>query len=219
MFVVGNWKMNGSLELCDDFIENIEIKDNVKAIVCPSLIYAQYLCTKANFKVGAQDCSQFTNGSYTGDVSCQMIDEIGLQYVILGHSERLKYHHESNDIIAQKLERCNENSITPILCIDGESKEQVKRQIDFFHTKTRNAIIAYEPAYCIGTGLIPTNDAIDIILTTIKEFGDFKTLYGGSVTADNIEILKEIPSLDGVLVGGASLFVSKFNKIIQVLST
>jgi triosephosphate isomerase len=218
VFVIGNWKMNGSLALCNDFIENIEKKDNVGVVVCPPLIYAQYLSQRSTFEVGAQDCSQFMNGAYTGDVSCQMMCEIGVRYVIVGHSERIKHHNESNDIILQKLERCNENSIIPILCVDGENTEVVKKQMDFFHTRAENAIIAYEPSYCIGTGITPTNEDIDSILRTIKEFGDFKAVYGGSVNVENIEILRTIPSLDGVLVGGASLNVKQFNKIIKVIS-
>ena len=218
VFVVGNWKMNGSLALCNDFIEKIAIQDGVEVIVCPPLIYSQYLSQRAHFRVGAQDCSQFMSGAYTGDVSCQMVYEIGVQYVVVGHSERVKYHNESNDIILQKLDRCHENSIIPILCVDGENTESMKRKMDFFYKTARNAIIAYEPSYCIGTGITPTNEGIDDILSTIKSFGDFRTLYGGSVTPENIDLLKTIPSLDGVLVGGASLFINQFNKIIKVIS-
>ncbi len=219
MLVIGNWKMNGSLALCDDFIENITKTDNIKVIVCPPLIYGQYLCQRATFAVGAQDCSQFMSGAYTGGISCQMMCEIGVHYVIVGHSERIKHYNESNDIILQKLERCHENSIIPILCVDGENKETLKRQMDFFYKKAKDAIIAYEPSYCIGTGITPRNEDIDEMLSIIKSFGDFKVVYGGSVTVENIEKLTAISSLDGVLVGGASLFINQFNKIIKVIST
>ncbi len=221
MFIVGNWKMNGSLKLCDDFIENIKINDNTEVVICAPLIYAHYISQKANFSVGAQDCSQFQNGSHTGDVSCKMMKEIGLKYAIIGHSERIRYHNELREISANKVIRCIENNIIPILCIDGK-EEIVKQQISFFSNVIDNfdthTIIAYEPSYCIGTGIVPANHEIHAILCKIKELGDFKTIYGGSVTRDNVVELMKISSLDGVLIGGASLSSEQCNQIIQIIS-
>lgn len=217
MFVIGNWKMNGSLRLCDEFTEKLVIQNDVEVIICPPAVYAYCLVSNANgFEVGAQDCSRFQRGAYTGNIGAEMLKEIGLKYVIVGHSERFKHHNETQDILLEKLARCNENGIKSILCVDGETPSDIREQMNVFKDKVQ--IVAYEPSYCIGTGIIPTNDQIEEIFNVIKEFGDFKTIYGGSVSPQNIHEISKIKGLDGVLVGGASLKVDQFNQIIAALS-
>lgn len=217
MFVIGNWKMNGSLALCDEFTNKLAIQNGVEVIICPPAIYAHYLVRSAkDFKVGVQDCSCFQNGAYTGDISAEMINEIGIKYAIVGHSERIKHHNETPEILLEKLARCGENGITPILCIDGKTPDDIRKQMEVFQNKVQ--MIAYEPSYCIGTGIVPTNDQIEEIFDVISEFGDFKKIYGGSVSPQNIKDLSGIRGLDGVLVGGASLKINQFNDIILGLS-
>jgi triosephosphate isomerase len=217
MFVIGNWKMNGSLTLCDEFTNKLAIQNGVEVIICPPAIYAHYIIRSARgFEVGAQDCSRFQSGSYTGEIGAEMLKEIGLKYAIVGHSERIKYHDETKDILLEKLARCNESGINPILCVDGETPSDIREQMNVFKDKVQ--IIAYEPSYCIGTGIIPTNEQIEEIFDVIREFGDFKTIYGGSVSPQNIQELSKIRGLDGVLVGGASLKFDQFNQIIVGLS-
>ena len=217
MFIIGNWKMNGSLELCDEFINKLAITNDIEIIICPPVIYAHYFISKASdFEIGAQDCSRFQSGAYTGDISTEMLREIGIKYAIVGHSERIRYHNETQDILLEKLNRCKENGITSILCVDGKTPDDIRKQMDIFKDKMQ--IVAYEPSYCIGTGLVPTNHQIEEIFDVIREFGDFKTIYGGSVSPQNIHELSKIRNLNGLLVGGASLKVDQFNQIISALS-
>lgn len=217
MFVIGNWKMNGSLRLCDEVSKGLINVNDIEVIICPPAIYAHYLINSAqNFKVGVQDCSCFQNGPYTGDISAEMINEIGIKYAIVGHSERIKHHNETTEILLEKLARCDENGITTILCVDGKTPDDIRKQMDVFQNKVQ--MIAYEPSYCIGTGVIPTNDQIEEIFDVISEFGDFKKIYGGSVSPQNIKDLSGIRGLDGVLVGGASIKINQFNDIILGLS-
>ncbi len=208
MFVVGNWKMNGSLSLCDDFIKNLKFREN--CVICSPYIYL-YRFMGAGITVGSQDCSQFKNGSYTGDISCEMLSKFGIKYAIIGHSERVKLYQETKQIILQKTYSCVENAIKPIVCIDNNFEELLR---EFIHIHDK-IIIAYEPATAIGTGVIPTNEEILDVVKKIKSLGQFTMLYGGSVNSKNIDTLKSIQQIDGFLVGGASLKVDEFNKIIE----
>lgn len=210
MLIIGNWKANGSPKLCESFMKNFNGNGNV--VICPPAIYLQNMVDRIfGVNIGAQDCSSFTNGSYTGDVTCQLLKEIGIKYVIIGHSERVKFHHETIDITLEKVNRCLENDLIPIVCIDENYQEIIHRLSQF----DIQILIAYEPISSIGTGVVPGNNEIDTVLSHIKSFGQFKTLYGGSITSKNIENLKAITSLDGVLVGGASLTVNEFQLIVD----
>ena len=210
MLIIGNWKANCSRKLCENFIQNFRSNGNV--VICPPSIYIPQIINKIpGVVIGAQDCSNFKSGPYTGDISCEMLKDVGVKYVIVGHSERIKFNHETINTTIDKIERCLENDLMPIVCIDENYREKMPK-LTHFNDKI---LIAYEPISSIGTGILPTNAEIDIILKEIKSFGKFKTLYGGSVNCKNIERLKLIPNLDGVLVGGASLSVDEFQLIVD----
>jgi len=209
MLVIGNWKSNGSHKLCESFIRDLKCNGNV--VICPPAIYLANMVHKIScVEIGAQDCSSFTNGPYTGDISCELLKGIGIKYVIIGHSERIRFHHETVNSTLDKVHRCLEHNIIPIVCVDDDYQNIIDK-LSF----NEQILIAYEPISSIGTGILPDNKHIDIISSHIKSFGKFKTLYGGSVTSKNIDSLKSIKSLDGVLVGGASLIVSEFQLIVD----
>lgn len=204
--VVGNWKMNGSLKLCEEFINHLKVSDAVEIVICPSFLHIEKLVSHmTGVHIGAQNCSEFNSGSHTGDISCAMLRELGVKYVIVGHSER----NESINLILQKIERCLENHLIPIICID--STENVRLFKDF----EKLSLIAYEPRASIGSGLVASNDDITQTFQDIKSIANFKILYGGSVNSQNIVNLKMIHELNGVLVGGASLKIDEFNLILQ----
>lgn len=210
MLVIGNWKANGSHNLCESFIRNLKCSGNV--VICPPAIYLQNMVGKIpGVEIGAQDCSSYGSGPYTGDISCELLKDIGIKYAIIGHSERIKFHQETIDITINKVNKCLENNIIPIVCVDDKYKEIINKLTKF----NSQISVAYEPISSIGTGVIPTNNHINLILQDIKSYGNFKTLYGGSVTSKNIDNLISISSLDGVLVGGSSLSVSEFQLIVN----
>lgn len=182
-------------------------------------------------KLGGQDCHFEDAGSFTGDISAAMLKKVGCQYVIIGHSERRTNHHETNEIVAKKLATALKQKLIPILCV-GESKEvrEQNQHLAFVYEqiiksvptdiKCDKLVIAYEPIWSIGTGLVPTEQQIEEITKLIKKIftekfsgavKEFFVLYGGSVTSQNsAEILK---ISDGLLVGKASLDVEEFIKI------
>ncbi len=183
--------------------------------------------------LGAQDCHFEISGSFTGDVSAEMLKKIGCEYVILGHSERRAGHFESDEIVAKKVRAALSQNLTPIICV-GESKETrdqgkhlefVYRQI--MHSvpndvKFEKLVIAYEPIWSIGTGLVPTSEQIKEMAKLIKKIftekmpniaDSYFTLYGGSVTAQNSAEILKIENVDGLLVGKASLDAVEFSKI------
>jgi triosephosphate isomerase len=212
MLAVGNWKMNGSRHLCDEFAKSFKGNENV--IICPPIIYTyQLMRDLPNTNFGAQDCSRFKNGPYTGDISCEFLSDIGVKYVIIGHSERVRFYGETLDIMLEKIDRCLENNLVPIVCLD-ESYHLKMPRLRCFSGKI---LIAYEPVGSIGTGVVPTNEMITDVFSDIKSFGDFKTLYGGSVNSRNIQEIVAVPGLAGVLVGGASLLVNEFQLIVDTL--
>ena len=183
-------------------------------------------------KLGGQDCSSQSKGSFTGDISAEMLKDVGAKYVILGHSERRQYYFESDEIIAQKIINAVENGLTPILCV-GESLQQRQNgnhqdfiinqlQNSLIQNKIDNLIIAYEPIWSIGSGAVPTIAEIEEITSLIiselsknKNIVDFKVIYGGSVNSNNAREILQTKNINGLLVGGASLNEDEFYKIIK----
>ena len=174
-------------------------------------------------------------GSFTGEVSCSMLKDIGCEWVIIGHSERREILFESNDIIEQKFSQCLESNINPIICIGETQKERevggtydvLKKQLtSIFSSKNTyeelNLIIAYEPIWAIGTGLFANNEIIfetnciiNEIMEGINPAINFSLVYGGSVSPNNAKDLLKITNLDGFLIGGASLIVEDFVEIYK----
>ncbi len=184
-------------------------------------------------QLGAQDCHFENSGSFTGDISAEMLQKIGCQYVILGHSERRAGHLESDELVAKKVRAALAKDIIPIICV-GESKEirEQGKHLEFVYRQIINSVpadvkfeklvIAYEPIWSIGTGVVPTADQIKEMAKLIKKIFDEKmkglaqeyfTLYGGSVTAQNSAEILKIENINGLLVGKASLDADEFLKI------
>lgn len=227
--IVGNFKMNLLNTDIDAYIEEIRKYSFSNVVYCPSYIYLNTFLDN-NLVVGAQDVSPYKMGAYTGDVSSYQLASMGVKYVIVGHSERRKYYGEK-ECLVDKLKNIQETSLMPILCI-GETKEEyenhktlnvLKNEIDFIFSNVNinNLIIAYEPLWSIGTGLVPTNEEIFKTVSFIKNYIidkykiNIKVLYGGSVNNQNIDELEKINNLDGYLVGGCSININDFIELIK----
>ncbi len=244
-----NWKMNKTYEeaekLLDDIIKaEISLQPHQLAIFAvpfPYLAMADSkLSGRKNYAVAAQNCSNKRSGAYTGEVSAEILRSLGIQYCILGHSERREYFKETNLEIAEKINLCLEYDIEPIFCC-GEPLEirETGTQDDFvaiqlkeslFHLSAeqlRRIHLAYEPIWAIGTGKTATSAQAQEIQSYIRSVlaerygkevaGTFSILYGGSVKASNAKELFSCPDVDGGLVGGASLVAAEFIQIIHSL--
>lgn len=250
--VVGNWKMNKSFDDAQDLILDIQnaLKDQrlqTEVILCPPLVYMELLTDIAEeedsqFYAGAQNCSEHSSGAYTGEVSAEMLASMGVEFCIVGHSERRKYFNESNDIVAQKVKLLLDNDVVPIVCC-GELLEErqqgihtqvVEKQISealfgLKPTDFERVIIAYEPVWAIGTGETATpaqaQEMHAFIRSLIeKKYGSemaYNTyiLYGGSCNPKNAVDLFMQADVDGGLIGGASLKANDFVAIIEAGET
>jgi len=231
--VAGNWKMNGSLALLKSFTASIESSTTMDTVLC---LPAPYLsaASKGEFALGAQDCSQFESGAHTGDVAVSMLKELGVEYVIVGHSERRQDHTVSNIVVAEKVQTVLNAGLTPILCV-GEPLEvrEANQQNEFVLEQLKavqticgnefldNCVIAYEPIWAIGTGKTASPEQAQevhkFIRTQLQKWNanavNTRLLYGGSVNAANAEALFANEDIDGGLIGGASLKLEDFTAI------
>lgn len=244
-FVAGNWKMNPNYPEALELLKYLNInvpKDHSKVdiLICPPFIYlseAKNIFTRTDIYLGAQNASAYTNGAYTGEISSSMLKSLGIDYAIIGHSERRQYFCESEEVLAKKIKLCLQENITPIYCV-GETLEQrnaneqfeiVKKQIsgalyDLSIEQIKKIIIAYEPVWAIGTGVNATPQQAQEMHTFIRnmimnKYDDVVSqnmiiLYGGSVKKDNAYELFSMPDIDGGLIGGASLKGEEFVSII-----
>ncbi len=219
MIIALNNKCNLTREEFLKYQEKLEnMKELPPMILCPTNLYLGEF-RLSNMKLGAQNVSSKGCGAYTGEVSASQLKSIGVAYCIVGHSERREYQKETDQEINEKIKQLLKEGIFPILCV-GETKAERERNLttkkiteeleeatkDLTDQEKQQIIIAYEPIWAIGTGIIPTNDEIKEIMTTIKEaFPNNKVLYGGSANESNIDQLKEITEIDGYLLGGLSL--------------
>ena len=242
--IAGNWKMNMLPNETINFIEGLsqEIKDvKNEIILCvpyTDLFYALLTAQNTNIKIGAQNMHWKEKGAYTGEISGQMLKSIGVEYVIIGHSERRKYFAETDDTVNLKGKSALENNLKPIICVGetleqrehGETEKIIESQIklalkDLTKEQIRAIIIAYEPVWAIGTGKTATpeeaNNVIKYIRKQIKELYNEEIAeniiiqYGGSVKASNAEELFNMSDIDGALVGGASLNFKEFSEIVN----
>ncbi len=245
--VAGNWKMNTSFqdaeELIEDVLELLEGNEmeNPLMVFCPPHPYLELatdLTDETHVSVGAQNVSNFVGGAYTGEVSAPMLNSIGVEFCIVGHSERRKYFNESAKLLKEKVDVLLEHSIKPIFCCGEQLEEReknnhfevVKSQIEesLFHltdTEFENLVIAYEPVWAIGTGVTASAEQAQemhgfIRKLLIKKFGkeianDTTILYGGSCNAKNARELFSNPDVDGGLIGGASLKAEDFYQIYK----
>jgi triosephosphate isomerase len=244
-----NWKMNLTFQqgekLLDDILEaNIVLATHQQAIF--AVPYPYLLMTRSevdnanNYYVAAQNCYNKKSGAYTGEVSAEMLHSIGVPYCVIGHSERREYFNESNAVLAEKLDRCLENFVTPIFCCGeplaireaGTQNDFVAAQLkeSLFHLsaeKIKDIVIAYEPIWAIGTGKTATTEQAQEIHAYLRsvlaaQYGadtanQIPILYGGSVKSNNAKELFSCPDVDGGLVGGASLVAGDFIEIIKAL--
>lgn len=230
--IVSNHKMNLTLKEINEYISFFKEKNYSNVFFAPSSIYLTKFVDN-NLNTVSQDVSAFEKGAYTGDVSAVQLRSIGINYSIVGHSERREYY-DDNQFVNNKIIRLLEHDINPILCV-GEKKEErennqykevVFKEIDdafknIMQKYLIGVIIAYEPIWSIGTGLVPKNEDIEEMVTEIKRYVkekyniDIKVLYGGSVNNKNIEELEKISNIDGYLVGGCSIKINEFNELIE----
>ena len=242
--IAGNWKMNMLPNEAMAFIEGLAplVKNSeVEVILCvpyTDLFYSLLTAQDTNIKIGAQNMHWEESGAYTGEVSGKMLKSIGVEYVIIGHSERRQYFNETDETVNKKIKSAFANELKPIVCV-GETLEQreagkaeeiitnqTKIALDgLTEEQVENTIIAYEPIWAIGTGKTATaedaNNSIKAIRNEIaKNYGQNiadKVIiqYGGSVKASNAKELFSTSDIDGGLVGGASLKVEEFANIVN----
>ena len=246
MIVAANWKMNKNHSEACEFLEKLDFhlvkNDNQSSVIIfPPFIGLESLAGKFNsdnFYLGSQNFHYEKRGAFTGEVSISMLEHIGIDYAIVGHSERRSLFYEKDNLINKKIKSCLASSINPILCI-GESleqrdsnltektlKDQLKRGLDNIEaSKLDKLIIAYEPIWAIGTGKTATVDQICTTHQQIKSilnelFSDesfyLPILYGGSVNDKNAKKIGMIDNVDGFLIGGASLKIETFCEIIDL---
>lgn len=206
-------------------IQKLNFKTS-NVILIPSNIYLA-TANIPNVSLGSQNVSMYEMGPHTGEVSASQLRQLGVSYCLVGHSERRKEQHETNTEIRNKIKNLLNQGIIPILCI-GETKEEKNTAHTVIYQELQEAliglseeelkkiIIAYEPVWSIGTGLIPTSTEIESIVTKIKEtYPNNLVLYGGSVTLENIEKLTQENAVDGYLLGGLSLQLDKVQILID----
>lgn len=238
--IVGNWKMNGSLDANAALV--VALLQDSQAWACdvavcapaPYLAQLQTLLKGSRLDLGAQDLSVHESGAFTGEVSAAMLKEFGVRYCIVGHSERRQYQQESDATVALKAQRALAAGITPIVCVGetlaqreaGQTEEVVKRQLAaVVHTNGHcisEIVLAYEPVWAIGTGKTASPEEAQHVhhvlraqLQAASQHADrVRILYGGSMNASNAQALLAQPDIDGGLIGGAALQAAAFLSII-----
>ncbi len=246
--VAGNWKMNKNLNealtLTNEVVTLVNANDtgNVQVVICSPFLYLTNLKsitdTAPNVALGAQNCHQKDSGAYTGEVSAAMLVSVGVEYVLVGHSERRQYFNEDDTLLADKVKIALKNGLVPIFCC-GESLDQrqnqdfmaiVKAQItaSLFGLSAEDfgkIVIAYEPIWAIGTGLTATSAQAQDMHAALRshisaQYGadvadNTSILYGGSCNDKNADELFACPDVDGGLIGGASLKANDFMAIVK----
>ncbi|MDQ5983486.1 MAG: Triosephosphate isomerase [Eubacteriales bacterium SKADARSKE-1] len=242
--IAGNWKMNKNCEETKNLIEEITPlvkKANCKIVLCvpyTDLLPALSVAANTNIKIGAQNCHFEDHGAFTGEISAKMLSSMGVEYVVIGHSERRMYFSETDITVNKKIKAAIKEKLNVILCV-GESLEQREQNITFEVISTQlkiafkdiinedleKIIVAYEPIWAIGTGKTATSEQAEevcyFIREIIKQLYDKKgadsmsILYGGSMNAKNAKELLLQNNIDGGLIGGASLKSADFSEIVK----
>lgn len=243
--IAGNWKMHKTVAEALQFVSELEGKipssEQVDAVVCAPFVHLPALVEKVKsspLSIGSQNMHFEDEGAYTGEVSPVMLKDIGVQYVIIGHSERRQYYNETCECVHMKAKAAYEHGLTPIICVgesfeekeDGKTKEIVSSQVikalaNLSSNDVANSVIAYEPVWAIGTGKTPTaaeaNEVIRFIRSVVEDQYDqqvannIRLQYGGSVKPENIKEFMSQSDIDGALVGGASLKPDAFLKLLE----
>lgn len=239
----GNWKMNGTAAALDELsaLAKLHPSHASDILICPpaTLIErAAQAVAGTSIQIGGQDCHSNQKGAHTGDVSAEMVKDAGATYVIVGHSERRQDHNEQDENVRAKASIAMETELTTIVCLgESQSEREAANTLDIIGGQLsgsvpdaatgHNLVIAYEPIWAIGTGLVPSLSQIGEVHNFIRarlerRFGpgvgrSVRILYGGSVNPDNATDIFGVPNVDGALVGGASLKSADFSAIITAL--
>lgn len=246
--VAGNWKMNTTAEegqkLTSEIVNMVqdEVNNDAQIVLSPPFTHLQAVAKlvsgKKKIGVAAQNVNEHESGAYTGEISVGMLKAIGVEWVIIGHSERREHFKESNEQLARKVDATLKGGLKPIFCcgepLEIREKNQheahVQKQLEesLFHlneTQIRQVVIAYEPVWAIGTGKTASSQQAQDMHQTIRQqlagkwgeavAGDIRILYGGSMKPENAKELMDQPDVDGGLVGGASLKSRDFLEIIK----
>ncbi|OKH21173.1 triose-phosphate isomerase [Hydrococcus rivularis NIES-593] len=236
IIIAGNWKMyktqEETLEFVQAFKSKIEDTDEARKVILCAPFTALGVLSKglhgSRIELGAQNVHWADEGAYTGEIAAPMLAEIGVSYVIIGHSERRQYFGETDETVNLRLKAAQRHGLTPILCV-GESKAQrdageteniIINQLkkDLVDVDQNNLVIAYEPIWAIGTGdtceALEANRVIGLIRAQLTN-PNVTIQYGGSVKPDNIDEIMAQPEIDGALVGGASLDPTSFARIVN----
>lgn len=234
-----NLNTSDAKKMLEDLVK-YELDSNVEAIICPpftSIDAAGEILKDSSIELGAQNVSEYEDGAYTGEVSTNMLKDLGVSYVIIGHSERRTYFKESNEIVNKKIKRALSQGLKVILCVgeDQETrdankhealvKDQVESSLKNIDGNIENIVVAYEPIWAIGTGKTCNSDDAEAMCAFIRKvLGDIyseekaenlRVLYGGSVKPNNVVELMAKENIDGALVGGASLKSEDFKNLIN----
>ncbi len=241
--IAGNWKMFKTMDEAVAFMDALTGKlkesNQVDTVICPPALYLATLVKQAeasSVRIGAQTMHEEVEGAFTGEISPTMLKSVGVEFVVLGHSERRQYYNETDESVNRKVKSAFEHQLTPIVCV-GETLEQregnetsavVTNQVKkafagINETDAATSIVAYEPVWAIGTGRTATaEDANDVcaqirlVLTDLYSEATAQSIriqYGGSVKPGNIEELLSMSDIDGALVGGASLDPESFTAL------
>jgi triosephosphate isomerase (TIM) len=244
-FIAGNWKMHKTVAEAERFIgallPRVAAVDGVEIVICAPFLALQALVDSARgsqVAIYAQTMHEEEKGAFTGEVSAGMLTEIGVEGVVLGHSERRQYFNESDRALKLKVPRALEAGLTPILCVGeteeererGETERKLRHQVQeglerMPPERLAEVVVAYEPVWAIGTGKVATpeqaQEAIAFVRALVAGFDAgqadrVRILYGGSFKPDNAAELLALPDVDGALVGGASLDVDDFAAIVDI---
>jgi triosephosphate isomerase (TIM) len=242
--VAANWKMNKTIEEAEAFLAaflpRVRAATEIEIVVCPSFLALKpvvELCVQSRIRVAAQNMHEKPAGAFTGEVSAPMLHEVGVDGVVLGHSERRAHFGETDEALARKVPAALEAGLMPILCVGelegqrdaGETDGVLRRQVEADLSavpddRLAEVAVAYEPVWAIGTGRTATPDQAGEAIAHIRSViatrnadaaGAARILYGGSVTPDNAAALLGRPEVDGALVGGASLDPEAFAAIVS----
>lgn len=242
--IAGNWKMNKHRDEALEFIYQVNDKlperDKVESVICAPALYLRDLIKRQGdeLRIGAQTMHHLDSGAYTGEIAARMLKNIGVSYVIIGHSERRAYYNETDETVNLKTKKALEFNLVPLVCVGeeleireaGTTNEVVGKQVvaafkDISENDAAQIVVAYEPIWAIGTGKTATkeqaNETIKAIRDVIKDLyndgvaNKVRILYGGSVNPSNIEELLATSDIDGALVGGASLEPESFLKLAE----
>lgn len=243
--IAGNWKMNMTNEQAKVLIEGLKplVKDAKKTevVICvpyTDIATAVSLCAGSNIKVGAENVAWAEKGAFTGEISADMLLELGTEYVIIGHSERRQYFGETDSSVNARLKTAVAKGLKPIVCV-GETLEQreknrtksvIRKQVtvglaDLSEEDILNTVIAYEPVWAIGTGKTATSEQAEETIRFIrgviakmytrKIANKVRIQYGGSMNPKNVKELMAMPNIDGGLIGGASLKAEDFSLVVN----